>query len=549
MWRAGYVFARNELLTLVWPEHERLNERVVDVHIGRLRQALRHSGGKDPIRTVRSIGYAFNEATPGAPPSRTASVGADDRAFTGATQTAVSLFADASLCDVMPELMTAFTRKEPCAVDLSFRPSGLLRERIERGGRADMFAAANMDHALELEARGLGGPVVRFAGNELCALVRPGMAISPDNLLDLMLDPDIRVGMSTPNADPCGDCALEMFRRAEALRPGAAALLTAKALRLTGGPAGEQAPEGQNAHAWLMLTDKVDVFLTYRSNALKALAQAPNIDMVMLPRDLEIRADCGLMVLDRAPKLAWRLALFILSPAGKGHPRAPRVSGRRRQCADARPAPVTPIGGGLGHYRLARGEAHDLRFALVAAAFVEPCAAGESFDDGEIGHGRLDLLEIVEHGCIVGAEIGAPGDGLCEAFDHQPAARFQMVGAEPQGAGTDRRLALQVYHEHRLPFSGRRHPYGQIRGDAFHGHARGTVTLARLLRRHRRYVDGSDRHALPRQPCAVPAVSVGEAKRCVCLEVGPGEDLADILVGQVAERCVSGGVFLVPIRH
>ena len=317
MWRAGYVFARNELLTLVWPEHERLNERVVDVHIGRLRQALRHSGGKDPIRTVRSIGYAFNEATPGAPPSRTASAGTDDRAFPGATQTAVSLFADASLGDVMPELMTAFARKEPCAVDLSFRASGLLREQIERGGRADMFAAANMDHALELEARGLGGPVVRFAGSELCALVRPGMAISPDNLLDLMLDPDIRVGISTPNADPCGDCAMEMFRRAGALRPDAAALLTAKALRLTGGPAGEQAPEGQNAHAWLMLTDKADVILTYRSNALKALAQAPNIDMVMLPRALEVRADFGLMVLDRAPKLAWRLALFILSPAGK----------------------------------------------------------------------------------------------------------------------------------------------------------------------------------------------------------------------------------------
>ena len=317
MWRAGYVFERSELLTLVWPEHARINERVVDVHIGRLRQALRLSGGKDPIRTVRSIGYSFNEAIQDAPPPRHVPDQVDTHKPGWSSQTAVSLFADASMCDVMPELMTAFTLKEPCAVDLSFRPSGLLREQIERGGRADMFAAANMDHALELEARSLGGPVVRFAGHQLCALVRPELAISSENLLGLMLDPDIRVGMSTPGADPCGDCALELFRRAEALRPGAASQLTTKALRLTGGPVGEQAPNGQNPYAWFLLTDKVDIFLTYRSNALRALAQTHNVDMVMLPPELDVRSDCGLMVLDRAPKLAWRLAMFFLSPAGK----------------------------------------------------------------------------------------------------------------------------------------------------------------------------------------------------------------------------------------
>ena len=317
MWRAGYVFERSELVTLVWPEHARINERVVDVHIGRLRQALRLSGGNDPIRTVRSIGYSFDDAAEDAPPPQCAPERIDTRRPGTSAQTAVSLFADASMCDVMPELMTAFTLKEPCAVDLSFRPSGLLREQIERGGRADIFAAANMDHALELEARNLGGPVVRFAGQQLCALVRPELAISSDNLLGLMLDPDIRIGMSTPGADPCGDCALEVFRRAEALRPGAASQLAAKARQLTGGPAGEHAPNGQNPYAWLLLTDKVDIFLTYRSNALKALAQTHDVDMVMLPPELDVRTDCGLMVLDRAPKLAWRLAMFFLSPAGK----------------------------------------------------------------------------------------------------------------------------------------------------------------------------------------------------------------------------------------
>jgi two-component system phosphate regulon response regulator PhoB len=33
----------------------------VDVHIGRLRKTLNQSGERDPIRTVRSAGYSFDE--------------------------------------------------------------------------------------------------------------------------------------------------------------------------------------------------------------------------------------------------------------------------------------------------------------------------------------------------------------------------------------------------------------------------------------------------------------------------------------------------------
>ena len=63
--------------------------------------------------------------------------------------------------------------------------------------------------------------MVLFARNRLCALVRPGLAVEPATLLDRMLDAAIKLGTSTPRADPSGDYAWEVFRKAEKIKPGA----------------------------------------------------------------------------------------------------------------------------------------------------------------------------------------------------------------------------------------------------------------------------------------------------------------------------------------
>ena len=55
----GRVFSREQLLDAVWGRDVYVEARTVDVHIGRLRKALKKPGKTDPIRTVRSAGYAF----------------------------------------------------------------------------------------------------------------------------------------------------------------------------------------------------------------------------------------------------------------------------------------------------------------------------------------------------------------------------------------------------------------------------------------------------------------------------------------------------------
>jgi two-component system phosphate regulon response regulator PhoB len=57
----GRVFSREHLLDGVWGRDVYIDERTVDVHVGRLRKALSQPQKPDPIRTVRGAGYAFDE--------------------------------------------------------------------------------------------------------------------------------------------------------------------------------------------------------------------------------------------------------------------------------------------------------------------------------------------------------------------------------------------------------------------------------------------------------------------------------------------------------
>src|SRR3984893_10564308 len=57
----GRVFSREQLLDGVWGRDVYIDERTVDVHVGRLPRALNPGGAADPIRTVRGGGYAFDD--------------------------------------------------------------------------------------------------------------------------------------------------------------------------------------------------------------------------------------------------------------------------------------------------------------------------------------------------------------------------------------------------------------------------------------------------------------------------------------------------------
>ncbi|WP_370676257.1 phosphate regulon transcriptional regulator PhoB [Pleomorphomonas sp. PLEO] len=57
----GRVFSREQLLNGVWGHDVYVDERTVDVHVGRLRKSINRGRVRDPIRTVRGSGYSFDE--------------------------------------------------------------------------------------------------------------------------------------------------------------------------------------------------------------------------------------------------------------------------------------------------------------------------------------------------------------------------------------------------------------------------------------------------------------------------------------------------------
>ncbi len=61
MEKPGRVYTRAQLLDAVWGQSAEIDERTVDVHVGRLRKELSRPKQQDPIRTVRGAGYGFDE--------------------------------------------------------------------------------------------------------------------------------------------------------------------------------------------------------------------------------------------------------------------------------------------------------------------------------------------------------------------------------------------------------------------------------------------------------------------------------------------------------
>lgn len=142
----------------------------------------------------------------------------------------VLLHAAGSLRGALTDVAKAFEAASGHTVTAKYGPSGTLKDAIAAGEPAQVFASANMEHPQALTSAGKSGAVSRFTRNRLCALVRPGLALTPDTLLSTMLRDDVKVGTSTPKADPSGDYAFEVFAKADAVKAGSRAALEKKAL-------------------------------------------------------------------------------------------------------------------------------------------------------------------------------------------------------------------------------------------------------------------------------------------------------------------------------
>ncbi len=233
-------------------------------------------------------------------------------------QDAVKVHAAGSLKAALTEAAAAFAKRPDGAkVDFAFGPSGLLKERLEKGEVSDVFASANMAHPKALSDAGKAGPVRAFARNTLCALAGAGVKVTPETLLDTILDPKVKLGISTPKADPSGDYAWQLFANAEKRKAGSRKALEARALQLTGGPQHPPPPKDRTVYGVIVAKGEADVFLTYCTNAILAKKEEPQLEVVAIPDDLNVGADYGMVVMKDAKPGGARFADFLLSADGR----------------------------------------------------------------------------------------------------------------------------------------------------------------------------------------------------------------------------------------
>ena len=227
------------------------------------------------------------------------------------------LYGAGSLKGAVSEIAAQFDQRFGTTTRVSFGPSGMMRERIEKGEHVDIFTSADIGNPRKLVNGHRAALVVLFARNRLCGFAKPGIGLTTENFLAKAMSPAVKLATSTPKADPGGDYTWELFRKADSLSPGAYAALDGKALKLVGGPQAVAIPPGRNAQAYLMSSGQADMFISYCSGADDLRKEMADVTVVELPKALAISAAYGLTVLDGANPEAYRLALFILSQDGQ----------------------------------------------------------------------------------------------------------------------------------------------------------------------------------------------------------------------------------------
>lgn len=224
-------------------------------------------------------------------------------------KSSLNVLAAGSLRKALTPILSQFSQRHHVNINAQFGPAGLLREQIESGAEWDLFASANQEHPQTLLDLGLAHSVMPFLRNKLCLTTHRARITPTTNWLDLLTDPSIIVGTSTPGCDPSGDYTWQLFDRVEHHRSGAGEYLKLNAKQLVGGKGSLQVPATEIASAWLIRQGLADVFVGYAHYA-QWLQNDADIATVTIPDADNIFATYALALHN---DVAQPLAEYLLS--------------------------------------------------------------------------------------------------------------------------------------------------------------------------------------------------------------------------------------------
>ena len=226
-----------------------------------------------------------------------------------------SLFAAGSLRATLPAFIEQYRQKTGEEWTLTFGPAGLLRQRIEQGETCHLFLSADENNTQQLIRKGIALQYAPFIGNQLCITVNRDYVCKHDTWLSLLTNPTLKLGTSTPKADPSGDYCWQFFEKIEHDNPNLGKQLKQRAIPLVGGEHSLPIPTGKMAAHYLITTHQADIFIGYQ-HYQRVLNQFPELMVFTIPKPFNIEARYCVALINAQ---AYGLYQEILSPYAKNH--------------------------------------------------------------------------------------------------------------------------------------------------------------------------------------------------------------------------------------
>lgn len=192
-------------------------------------------------------------------------------------------------------------------VAVTYGPAGLLAQRILAGERPDLYISADLQHPQQLLDSSIGLMVYPWVGNSL-SLVYPAtglfaqlaarkVRVAADIVpqwLQLLLGPGVRIGTSTPHADPGGDWAQVLFAQTKKYAAAYPLLLRAKSHAWVGAVCPDPLHQPPTVDQCL-LGGRCDVFVSYSSNAAKH--QEAGLQVMAIPAADNVAVRYGMLAI------------------------------------------------------------------------------------------------------------------------------------------------------------------------------------------------------------------------------------------------------------
>lgn len=232
--------------------------------------------------------------------------------FQAAKAITLRVMAADALPKPMMEISNIFEKEHPgVKVTYDFTGSGVLKGDIEEGAPGDIFLSANAKFQRELEKKGFLKSYRIFAYDYLAAAtpINNPEKVNKFNLINKLMDPNVKLGTSSPHTDPAGDYTWKMFKIINKKIPGAFNRIVSHDNHML--DAALVIPALKNGN--------VDLAILYTSQLLELERSGTKINIIPITKEYNTKAKFTISILNQSKykKLDQDFVALIFSKKGQ----------------------------------------------------------------------------------------------------------------------------------------------------------------------------------------------------------------------------------------